>query len=231
MTILTVLAVVLAGSLLFWWLNGPRPSGSKPDEAAHAAREALERQAAARRERNVATWKSIIDNLPVVDATQSALYHTPLYDCVADRFELPCQHSSYDRFAGQKHLGMPFGLLLRPELDQTLAEFAVRATGSIVFVASGDAAYLIYSDEPALPGALVMRVVRTGPAQFMAYGWRTGVRVEPGAIDPPLLVQDLCADPELWTERLKQQEAAWAENADYRAELRRCPHNLAIKAA
>jgi hypothetical protein len=229
--IFVVLAVVIAAGLGFWLLQRSTLSKSEEAAAVRAAEEALVRQAQARCESNLAVWSPMLENLPIIDPATSSLMHEPIYDCVGRRFELPCAHASYDRTAGARHLGMPFGMVLRRDLADTLAEFAALPTGSIVLVRAGEACYLIYSDAPTAPGAMVQRYVRTGRDEYMIWGWRTGADRAAGAIDPLLRVAEVLRKPELWAERLDRQTKAWQDNADCRTERNHCPHRLHIIAA
>jgi hypothetical protein len=228
MVYLVLAALAVAGVLLglVWLLRRLKAQLLVREEGVLLQRAALERQIQARSLRNLGVWEPLLDDLPLVAQATSPLFHTPVYDCVGENFELPCQHSSYDRFGGQKHLGMPFGLMTRADVMQTLAEFGARPSGSIVFLRAGDCAYLIYSDTPREPGGMVLRFVRTGADAFMAYGWRAGARRNAGAKDPPFRIADLIRKPELWAERLASQQAAWRDDPNYRVTANGCPHSL-----
>lgn len=220
-----VLVVVLALLVVFLLLGRrPKRPAQTLKQRAAAIRAEYESPARSRQDRNLARWLPIMEGLPIVDRAATPHLHAPVYDRVADEYELPCAHSSYEADHSQLFIGMPFGPVTQAELRQTLDNFSDRSPEAAAFVDGGDCAYLIYADTLIEPGAKVQRYVRIGPDAYMANGWRSGMSRGAGPDDPPFFVRDVSARPEVWARHMQGLAARWTANSNYAYALRQCAH-------
>ena len=210
-------AIIVAGLIMVMRDKRPRDPGARAD-AFFAARDA---QNATRR----AEWLSMLDRLPVVDAATSPLLHAPVYDCHADEFELPCAHADFDYRSSSVRSGYLIGFISTAEARGMIEDLSELSWPAVV-VDAGDHLDLVYAAEADLnvPGSKVSRLVRTGPEEFHAYGWRSGMRTSAKHDDPPYSIIKIVAQPQLWLDRLRTLQSRWPQNSNYTAALRRCPH-------
>lgn len=170
-------------------------------------------------------WLSMLDRLPVVDAATSPLLHTPVYDCHTDEFELPCAHADFDYRSSSVRGGFTIGFISMAEARMAIEDLSELSWPAVV-VNAGDHLDLVYAaeaDRNAL-GSKVSRLVRTGPDEFHAYGWRSGMRTSAKHDDPAYSITKIVAQPQSWLDRLRTLQSRWPQNSNYTAALRRCPH-------
>ena len=162
---------------------------------------------------------AILRRIRVVDRMCAEPLHTPVYDCVSDRFELPCAHQNFEFDIYSDGVGP----ISAQELEERYGNTKYSPIESETLVDCGESVVFIKTDTLLEPGATVRRYVRIADDTWFAYWWRTGMR-RGTSIDPPLVVKDMVDEPSRWLERERQLKSLWAGNPNYRSILAECPH-------